>query len=378
MIDVAIRAPSLDMAAEWEELARRAAPNVFMSPVALCAAHEGGFAHINVLLAYDVGAQGRRLVGFWALREINVLPLWPTLLSALPFDYAFVATPVIDPDYLEDVAAAFLAAVEADPTLPKVIRMSMLDGDASPAMAVTKALAARRGAALTLSVSPRPYVTRTFGLKNSGSTRKKLRQEWNRLAGVGEVAVSNERAPAKVRVAFETFLAMEANSWKGEQGTALLSDPEDAALVRRLIGDLAEAGQASVALLSLDGKAIAAQVVLYCGPIAYTWKTAYNSEYAKYSPGMLLIDKLTEQLFAGDVVQEIESCSPNGSFMEQLWNGRRNTVDMLVDVGARKSLTFRTAALGAQGYAALKDLRNRLRAHPWIAAPKKKSLATPR
>jgi hypothetical protein len=112
--------------------------------------------------------------------------------------------------------------------------------------------------------------------------------------------------------------------------------------------------------------------------MAYTWKTAFDAAYAKYSPGMLLIDKLTEQLFAGGEVDAIESCSPEGSFMQQLWTGRRATVDMLVDVGAHKSLNFVVAALGARAYNQLREIRNRLRAAAWLPRPRKKGLVASR
>ena len=72
-----------------------------------------------------------------------------------------------------------------------------------------------------------------------------------------------------------------------------MCNEKDAGFVRRLVSGLAEQGNASVALLRVDGVAIAAQVLMYCGTMAYTWKTAFNADYAKYSPGALLIDKIT-------------------------------------------------------------------------------------
>ena len=159
---------------------------------------------------------------------------------------------------------------------------------------------------LILSENARPFVTREFGVKRSGSTRKKLRQDWNRLSALGAVDIVNERTPDAVREAFEVFLALEADSWKGAQGTALLCDEKDAGFVRRLVSGLAGQGDASVALLRVDGVAIAAQVLMYCGTMAYTWKTAFNSDYAKYSPGALLIDKVTEEIFATPGIDAIE------------------------------------------------------------------------
>ena len=46
-----------------------------------------------------------------------------------------------------------------------------------------------------LSLHTRPYVTPEFGVKRSDSTRKKLRQDWNRLSTLGAVYVINDRAP---------------------------------------------------------------------------------------------------------------------------------------------------------------------------------------
>ena len=166
-----------------------------------------------------------------------------------------------------------------------------------------KALAGRGIRPLMLSETARPFVTREFGVKRSGSTRKKLRQDWNRLSALGTVDVVNDRTLAGAQQAFETFLALEKASWKGARGTALLSDSQDAAFVRRLFQSLAARQNASVALLRVNGEAIAAQVLMYCGTTAYTWKTAFSAKYAKYSPGALLIDKITDELFAGPETQ---------------------------------------------------------------------------
>jgi len=151
----------------------------------------------------------------------------------------------------------------------------------------------------------------------------------------------------------------------------LLSDPADAAFVRRLLQDLAARQDASVALLRINGAAIAAQVLMYCGSTAYTWKTAFDAAYAKYSPGALLIDKVTEALFAGSEILAINSCAAEASFMGQLWAGRRAMVDMLVDIGARKSLGYRMEAGRQLGYQSLRSLRDRLRQRSLSTAPKK-------
>jgi hypothetical protein len=377
MISVTIDSPNSDVGPQWDDLVRRASSNVFMNPAALNAAGETNFARIRMLLAWEEGTAPRKLVGVWALQLRKLAPFWPALLDALPYDYAFLSSPVVDPAYTDQVIPAFIAAIEEDPSLPDVVGLKSFDAESPSYPAMLKALAARGSTPLMLSRSARPFVTREFGVKRSGSTRKKLRQDWNRLSALGTVEVVNDRTADGARQAFETFLALEQASWKGAEGTALLSDAADAAFVRRLFQNLAAQGNASVALLRIDGEAIAAQVLMYCGATAYTWKTAFSANYSKYSPGTLLIDKITDELFAGPDIQAINSCAAEASFMAQLWAGRRTMVDMLVDVGPGKSLGYRLEAGRQLGYQRLRDLRDWLRSRPAAPAPKKLGMASP-
>jgi CelD/BcsL family acetyltransferase involved in cellulose biosynthesis len=371
MISVTIDSPSdSDIGPQWDDLVRRASSNVFMNPAALRAASETNFADIRMLLAWEQAEGGRKLVGLWALQLRKLAPFWPVVLEALPFNYSFLSSPVIDPAFVDDVISAFFAAIE-NSGLPNILSLPSLDAEYPSYPAMMKVLAARGVEPLMLSETGRPYVSREFGVKRSGSTRKKLRQDWNRLSALGLVDVENDRTPAGARRAFETFLVLEKASWKGARGTALLSDSADAAFVRRLLSELAMRHDASVALLRVNGEAIAAQVLMYCGKTAYTWKTAFDAAYGKYSPGALLIDKITEELLAGPDILGINSCAAEASFMGQLWAGRRAMVDMLLDIGPGKSLGYRMEAGRQLSYQRLRNLRDRLRHRPLPAAPKK-------
>ena len=362
MISVTIDSPNLDIGPQWDDLVQRASSNVFMDPAALRAACETDFASIAMMLAWDESSTGsRKLVGVWALQLRKLAWFWPAVLEALPYNYAFLSSPVVDPAFTDAVVPAFLAAIEKSTRLPNVVSLKSFDAECPSHPAMVKALFERGIEPLMLSENARPFVTREFGVKRSGSTRKKLRQDWNRLSALGTVDVVNDRTLAGAEKAFETFLAMEKASWKGEQGTALLSDSHDAAFVRRLLQNLAARRNASVALLRVNGEAVAAQVLMYCGSTAYTWKTAFDATFGKYSPGTLLIDRVTEDLFAGPDIQAINSCAAEESFMAQLWAGRRTMVDMLIDVGPGKSLGYRMEAGRLLGYQHLRSLRERWR-----------------
>lgn len=374
MVSVTISSPSPAVAEPWGDLVTRAPSNVFMDPAALVAASATNFANVHVLLAWHEGQGRRKLVGLWALRTRKIAPFWPATLEALPYNYAFLSTPVIDPGFIDRVIPAFLDAIASDPDMPKVINLASFNAESAACDVLVKALAARGGAQLKLAENSRPFATREFGVKRSGSTRKKLRQDWKRLSAAGLADVTNDRTPATVRASFETFLTLEAGSWKGARGTALLCDKHDAAFVRRLVGDLADHGNSSVALLRVDGRPIAAQVLMYCGPTAYTWKTAFDAEYAKYSPGALLVDKVTEELFSGPGIDAVDSCAVEESFMGQLWAGRRKMIDVLVDVGPGRSPAFAMEASRQFAYRRLRELRNRLRKGAW-SAPRKPQIS---
>lgn len=368
MISVTIDSPSLDLGVQWDDLVLRASPNVFMHPAALQAANDTNFARTEMLLAWHVSAGPRRLVGVWAMQRRRPVPYWPEVLETLPYNYAFLSNPVVDPAHVDEVIPALLAAIETSPRLPKTMNLMSFDADTPSHAAVLNTLSARGIAPLVLSTGARPFVTREFGVKRSGSTRKKLRQDWNRLSALGVVDIINDRSPAAVRVAFETFLAMEQGSWKGTRGTALLSHDHDAVFARTLVQNLAARQCASVALLRAGGEAIAAQVLMYCGTTAYTWKTAFDARFGKYSPGALLVDKITDQLLTDSDISAINSCAAEDSFMGQLWAGRRPMVDMMIDVRAGHSLGYRMEASRQLGYQLLRRLRHRMR-HRRLAPP---------
>lgn len=373
MISVSICSPSSDVATAWADLAGRAASNVFMEPTALRVAEATGFADVRMLLAWDDAATPRRLVGLWALQVKRIASFWPSVLDSRPFNYAFLSTPVIDPAYVDDVMPAMLAAVQHDPELPKVLHLHSFEQETPCFAALQRELTKQGGAQRILDETNRPYATRDEGVKKSGSTRKKLRQDWNRLSALGAVDVVNDRTPVRVREAFEAFLKLEQASWKGARGTALLCDDADASFVRELVAKLAAEGRVSVALLRVDGKAIATQVVMYSGRTAYTWKTAFDAEYARYSPGMLLVDKVTDQLFADPAIESIDSCSYEDGFMAKLWTARRKMVEMLVHVGPGTSAAFALEQARLLGYHEAKRIRNQWRARRAATPPQAKA-----
>ena len=70
--------------------------------------------------------------------------------------------------------------------------------------------------------------------------------------------------------------------------------------IRRFIAaavrDLAAEGKAAINRIMVDGRAIAAAIVLRSGRCAWFWKIAYDEAFARYSPGVMLTVELTHEL----------------------------------------------------------------------------------
>lgn len=356
LISAEVRSPELDLVGPWSDLAARVDANAFMHPVALRAATETGFAKIHVLLAWDEKSKPRRPVGFWALRERHDLPLMPAFLEALPYNYAFSSTAMIDGACADDVVAAFFDAVKRDARLPKVVSLRSFEVDPIVYPAMLRCLAGH-GRYREFLRAERPFADHASMVKKSGSARKKFRQ----LCATGAVKIVNERTSAGAEAAFEVFLDLEAASWKGKEGTALLCDANDARFSRRFIQSLAACGLASVALLCVDGDAIAAQVLLYSGRRCYTWKTAFKISFARFSPGLLLAEQVTRSLLESGKITAVDSCSTPDGFMGQVLTGRRTFVEALIDLRPRNRLAFAVGVAQHRSYDALRHIRIRIR-----------------
>ena len=75
------------------------------------------------------------------------------------------------------------------------------------------------------------------------------------------------------------------------------------------------------------------------GGEAYTWKTAYDEEFARYSPGKLLMGELTEWHLDDANIVRSDSCAvPDHPIMSRFWEERED-MGTLVDRPARRTAT---------------------------------------
>jgi hypothetical protein len=145
---------------------------------------------------------------------------------------------------------------------------------------------------------------------------------------------------AEVERRLEDFLNIEAAGWKGRQGTALASDPVDAAYARATIAALAARGEASIHALILDGKPVSMQIVLRAGAAAFTWKTAYDEARCDFSPGTLLLEDYTASFLADAGIARVDSCAYDETSFMGVWRERQAIATVWLDATPGGSPAF--------------------------------------
>lgn len=120
--------------------------------------------------------------------------------------------------------------------------------------------------------------------------RGDLRRARRRAEETGEVT-TEIIAPTcqNVDALLDEAFAVEMNSWKGKDGTAMACDPAEAAFCRAYARAACRYGVLRLCFLRIDGVPAAMHVAMVHGGGFWLLKIGYDERFARCSPGMLLI-----------------------------------------------------------------------------------------
>lgn len=268
------------LAAEWDELADRAGAGPFARPGWVTAWREafappGRFGVLTL-------RRGGRLAG--------VLPLVRRagVTGALVNSH----TPRVDLLAEDDAAAGELAHAAVLLRQRRLTLAPVESGSRSErALREAAGVAGYRLASRTVLRSPYlvipPGTTATDALLGR-SMRKELRRCRRRLDERGEVTVHVERGEGDVEACLRDAVAIEARQWKGAAGTAIASDAATGAFYRAVARWAAARGLLHLAVLRLDGRAIAFELDLLDAGALYSLKAGFDPDLGKAAPGHLL------------------------------------------------------------------------------------------
>jgi len=340
-------------AAAWEDLARRCLePNVFLEPgFALAAAkHLAKGAAPNFLFVWDDAKPQSELIAVCPLaQQIGLRRFLPRRLWT--HDQAALGTPLLDrARAAEALSALFAYAHEEMPKasgliFPMLLQEGefarLLTGFAASEGRPVEIFGAHKRAVVSGGQDPQSYFEQAI----TSGRRRKLRRARKLLEGRGAVTLRVLRTPEEIKAGTEDFLTLESKGWKGRRGTAFLKSPERAAFVRDVVAAFADTQRYFVLSFDLDGKPIAMALVFTSGDHAFFWKTAYDEDFATYSPGVLSILELTDILLRDPTIAFTDSCSAGDNPMyDNVWAERTPVADLFVSFDTGETKKFASLA----------------------------------
>ncbi|MFX0540908.1 GNAT family N-acetyltransferase [Roseovarius sp. S4756] len=329
--------------AAWQALLKRSAePNVFFAPGVLLPAmrHLSNGKQIRIILIHHPDDTGR-LIGVFPVvfcRRFHGLPLRHVTLWL--HAHVFVAAPPVDPQFSAIAWRGFLAWARGSGALFVNLPLQV-DGPGSPD--------AVAGPSLELDRFSRPvFIPDAAGADNyirtacSPKSRKSWRRQLRRLAEQGRLELRQLGDKDDLTPWVEDFLELEAASWKGKVGTAIASDPNEAAFFREMMGHIHGEGGLHFLGYYLDGRPVSMQCNLFEGGVGYAFKVAFDEEHASLSPGALLELAAVAGFHGRAGLVMVDSCaSRDHPLMGRIWTDTRDIRRLILPVpGLRERLVF--------------------------------------
>lgn len=322
----------------WDELAANALlPNAFYEPYMLLNAIRA-FPSDNQLvfvLIYEQDPKGPpgkgRLCALFPLeraRRFKGLPI--AVLRLWEYANCFLCNPLLRRGRAEEALAAFLDWLAQDPRSAPVMEFRHIWGE-GPIHQMLIDLFRKRGT-ITFQAE---QATRAFFLRRAGTDdylhaalsadkRRDLNRKQRRLEEQGklEYRVLTERG--ELDQWLDDFLRLEASGWKGQGGTAMANKPDHLAYFRPMAREAFDRGTLQLIGMNLSGKPIAMRCNFLAGEGSFFFKPAYDEEYSRFSPGVLLERENIRLLHEHPRVQWMDSCtSPDNSLLNSIWLERR-------------------------------------------------------
>ncbi len=293
----------------------------------------------------------------------------PSIIRGWANSFGPLGTPLVDAeDAAETLDNLFEGLVTQDLGLPGTLVLPdvRLNGIF---VRMAKAVALSRNLPLTVA-NPyeRPMLQSDddamvyLGRTVSSSHLREMRRQWRLLEELGNVVHTVARQPREIHMRFEEFLALEAGGWKGKRRSALVTDRYHTAFAREAVSNLAEIDAVRIHTIDINGKAIAAVVVLMMGGEAYTWKTAYDESYSRYSPGKLLMSELTEWHLDDANVVRSDSCAVSDHpIMSRFWQEREEMGTLVIGLTQNGDRDMRQVAAQLHMYRSTRNMAKMLR-----------------
>lgn len=329
---------------------------------------------VNVALVWKTGADdaARLLIGafpyqarrFYLGLPISVWSIWTHI-------HSFIATPLVRAGHERDAIRSFMNF--ADRSGAPLMRFPLFQADGAFGPALAEVLGERGRATVETGSHERAFLKSDLDGEAylAAHMRKKKRKEynrlWNRLAEAGELKFETLDRDFNLGQWLDQFFALERSGWKGKRGTALAERDNERDFFEVMCRKAHEAGKFHAAQITLDGKPLAMLASFISGGGAFSFKIAFDEDYARYSPGALLMMKVIGAFHDDARIAWVDSCAiPNHPMIDHIWAERRAMREVNAATAHMLSpylIAYSSDMTGAveRAWAAMRKLYHRLR-----------------
>jgi hypothetical protein len=345
-----------DLIGAWSDLARQVSePNIFYEQWFLRSAadHLDHQDDIRLFLLWSGEARQSQLLGLLPLGPAGHYGRWPVPhVRNWMHHNCFLGTPLVCIGF-EQIFWEYLLSALDNSDWPGFLHINgmTINGPLDQALRGVCSGQKRRCDLVHSEARALLQSELTAEAYHRATLRGKKRKEWRRLAKrlgeKGEVTYGHLLDGQGLDQWIDEFLALEKAGWKGKNGSALDCSPDTSAFFRQSVTAAAASGQLERRDIRLDGKPLAMLVNFLSAPGAFGFKTAFDEDYSRFSPGVLL---QIENLKFLDLrrLEWIDSCAAQDHPMiDHLWSDRRHIGRFSIELhGVPSRALFRGVRLG--------------------------------
>jgi CelD/BcsL family acetyltransferase involved in cellulose biosynthesis len=331
----------------WDDLARDASdPNIFHESFNLLPAIDAFGAGRDsrfLFVVRDAGELGKsEAIGFFPMEfkgRFRGLPF--RHLVAWQHSQLFLATPLLRRGHEMPAWLALLRWAASHPAEYSLIELPLTLRESETMRSLHRALASIDGTAAVIDSFERSILTRKapsaeeYGARyGSAGAHREWRRQRRRLEERGTLELRRLERLEDVEPWLDRFMAMESGGWKGDTGSALTNDANEARYFRAVCRTAHASGRLHMLALILDDVPIAMQCNMLARGGAFALKVAYDESFSKYSPGALLELESIADMYRRDDFVWMDSCTRSGHpLMHRIWHDRITIEHVLVAPG---------------------------------------------
>lgn len=337
----------LNKVADWDDLAAHSTePNVFHESWQLIPAIQQ-FAPGRCRFALVYRGSKRqdvapRLCGLFPFLESGGGWLRPRRWTLWEHDYCYLNSPLVRQGHAVETWKALFDFLEQSKSAPALVDLPCQLGEGELAQALTEVLFDRRALVENVETHTRALTQKSAdwtayaAAAMSTHHRRELRRLWRRLMEQGDLTerVLSRNQGRAVESWIDSFLHLESQGWKGQQGSSVNVASGAEEYFRSIVRSAYARNRLQMFGLFLNGEPIAMKVNFLASPGAFAFKIAYDERFAKYSPGVQLeLDNLLRMQDSPEV-DWMDSCAvPKHSMINRLWKERRTIQHLRVSTG---------------------------------------------